>query len=231
MTQLILIRHGETDWNVVRRLQGHLDIGLNAIGHQQAAAVAAALSDEQIHAVYSSDMQRTQATAAAIAAARGIPVRLDPALRERCYGDLQGLTHTEITQRYPADFKAWMERDPDARYTSTQAALADPDLLAETLREFSARVVATITGLAAAAAEHTAPETAPTIVIVTHGGVLDCLHRHVTGSDLQSARNFTIANAGINRLHWNGSRFSIVHWGDVAHLAQPALDEIDTLVR
>lgn len=224
MTQLILIRHGETDWNVVRRLQGHLDIGLNDIGRQQAAAVAAALAGEQIHAVYSSDMQRTQATAAAIAAARGMPVRLDPALRERCYGDLQGLTHTEITQRYPADFKAWMARDPDARYTSTIAAQENPGLQAETLREFSARVVATITGLAAA-------EASRTIVIVTHGGVLDCLHRHVTGSDLESARDFTIANAGINRLHWNGNRFSIVQWGDVAHLAQPALDEIDTVAR
>jgi probable phosphoglycerate mutase len=217
MTELILIRHGETDWNVARRLQGHLDVALNAEGRRQAAAVAAALAAEQVHAIYASDMQRAQLTAQAIAAPRGMQVLTDAALRERCYGDLQGLTHTEISERYPQDYAAWRARDPDVRYASDRT-------VAETLREFSARAVGAVTALARRAAARPGPQT---IVIVTHGGVLDCLHRHIAADALQGTRDFDILNASINRLRWNGESLQIRHWGDAAHLAPAALDETD----
>jgi probable phosphoglycerate mutase len=217
MTELILIRHGETDWNVERRLQGHLDVALNAEGERQAAAVAAALAAEQVHAVYASDMQRAQLTAQAIAAPRGMQVLTDPALRERCYGDLQGLTHEEISVRYPQDYAAWHAREPDVRYASQQA-------VAETLREFSARAVGAVIALATQAAAGSDPKK---IVIVTHGGVLDCVHRHAASHGLQQPRNFDLLNASINRLSWDGRSLQIRQWGEAAHLAQPALDEIE----
>ena len=219
MTELILIRHGETDWNVARRLQGHLDVTLNAEGERQAAAVAAALADEHVHAIYASDMQRTQLTAQAIAAPRGMRVLSDSALRERCYGDLQGLTHSEISVRYPQDYHAWKARDPDVRYASQQT-------VAETLREFSARAVGAVIALAKQAAAQPGLQT---IVIVTHGGVLDCVHRHIhiAAGGFKQPRDFDILNASINRLRWDGESLQIRQWGDVAHLAQTALDETD----
>jgi len=214
VTEILLIRHGETDWNVEKRLQGHSDIALNAEGVRQAAALGRVLRDEPLDAIYSSDLQRARNTAQAIATARGMALQIDAGLRERCYGGFEGLLHDEIHQRYPDDFVAWKARELDVRY---------PDGVhrSETLREFAARAMSSVSRLASIAGHNK-------IAVVTHGGVLDTLHRQANSIGYEHPRNFAVLNASINRLKWDGEKFHIVHWADVSHLAQDALDEVDS---
>lgn len=213
MTDIILIRHGETDWNRVRRMQGHLDIDLNAQGRRQAQALAQALAGEPPAVIYASDLQRARDTAQAIAEQHQITVQIDPALRERCYGAFEGLMYDEISKAYPEAFAQWRAREPDARFPAGERQ-------AETLTEFSQRAVAAVTRLAQ---RHAGQK----IIIVTHGGVLDCLYRAAENIALTEMREVPMKNAAINRLRWTGLGLQLMHWSQVAHLDAAALDEID----
>lgn len=216
MTEILLIRHGETDWNAEKRLQGHLDIPLNAEGRRQAAAAGQALLNEQLDAIFSSDLLRARQTAQEVAAPRGMMVHVDPGLRERCYGAFEGMLYAEISQRYPEAFAAWRAHEVDARFP-------EGERVAETLREFADRAIGTITRIVNARQYRK-------IALVTHGGVLDCAYRVAQGISFSRERDFTIFNAGINRFVWNGTALQLVKWGDVAHLQTQALfarDEID----
>lgn len=213
MTDIVLIRHGETDWNADKRLQGHIDIPLNAKGRQQADALAQVLEDETFDAIYASDLQRAHDTALAVADRQGAGVQLDAALRERCYGGFEGLRHEDIAQRYPVDYAAWRAREPDARYPAGER-------VAETMREFYARTVGAVRRLAGSHGHRK-------IAIVSHGGVLECIYRWARQTGFAQARDFDVFNAGINRLRWDGERMQIVQWADVAHLAPGVLDEVD----
>lgn len=215
MTEIILIRHGETDWNAEKRLQGHLDIGLNAEGLRQARALGQALLNEPLDAIYASDLQRAKHTAQAIAEPRGMMVQIETDLRERCYGAFEGLRHAEISQRYPVEFAAWRAREMDVRYPNGQN-------VAETLREFSTRVLNAIKDIASRN-QHKNKK----IAIVTHGGVLECVYRDAKGIGYASPRDFDILNASINRLRWNGDCMQVMQWSDVTHLVTTALDEVD----
>lgn len=213
MTEILLIRHGETSWNAVKRLQGHLDIPLNVEGERQAAALGKALRDEPLDAVFSSDLLRARQTAQAIVASRGMEVQIDVGLRERCYGAFEGMRHAEIRECYPEAYRVWQARDLDARIPPGERA-------AETLREFSARVVDAITRIVSACSYRH-------IALVAHGGVLECAYRAAQGVGFAHSRDFDIFNASINRLAWDGSRLQVLQWGDVTHLEVLALDEID----
>jgi 2,3-bisphosphoglycerate-dependent phosphoglycerate mutase len=213
MTEILLIRHGETEWNAIKRLQGHLDIALNAEGERQAAALGHALMDETIDVIVSSDLQRAMQTAQAIAQPRGMPIKVDPGLRERCYGAFEGVMYSEIPALFPEAYAAWQARDVDARFP-------DGERKAETLREFHERAIATIIHLASLYPNRK-------IALVTHGGVLECAYRAAKGISLLSARDFDIFNASINRVVWNGATLDVAEWSNVAHLMQVSLDEID----
>ncbi len=216
MTEILLIRHGETAWNAKKRLQGHLDIPLNAEGEMQATALGCALMSEPLDAIIASDLQRARQTAQAIAAPRGMTVRIEPGLRERCYGAFEGMLYAEISQRYPEAYAAWQSRDMDARFPEGVH-------VAETLREFSQRAVSTITRIVSEGKYRR-------LALVSHGGVLECAYRAAQGVGFAQARDFDIFNASINRFVWNGEKLQLLQWGDVAHLdaeQAPALDEID----
>lgn len=213
MTEILLIRHGETEWNAVRRLQGHLDIALNAEGRRQAAALGQALLEEEIDVIVSSDLQRAMQTAQSLASPRGMEIELDSGLRERCYGAFEGVLYSEIAGRFPEAYARWQARDIDARFP-------DGERKGETLREFNDRAVATITRLAT---RHQNKK----IAMVTHGGVLECAYRAATGVGLSSPRDFDIFNASINRVVWDGTGLQVAEWSNVAHLTQTVLDEID----
>ena|SRR5579872_6136454 len=95
MATLLLVRHGETDWNAEGRLQGHTDRPLNEYGRRQAHALAERLADDDIEAIYASDLSRARETAEILGARLGLPVVLDPGLRERNWGNWEGLTGPE----------------------------------------------------------------------------------------------------------------------------------------
>jgi len=212
MTEIILIRHGETAWNVEQRVQGHQDIPLNATGQRQAKTLAHALSNEPLDAIVTSDLQRAIQTAQALAIPRGMEIQRDPGLRERSFGAFEGLRHTEISRQYPEAYQAWKARDLDARYPQGLNG-------AETLREFSTRVMDSMIHIAK-------KERYRKIAIVTHGGVLDCVYRIAQQINFFKARDFDILNASINRLLWDGNRFQVSQWSDTTHLARTVLDEI-----
>lgn len=213
MTELLLIRHGETAWNRVRRMQGHIDIALNDEGQRQARSLARALQGEPPVAIYASDLQRARATAQAVAELHQLPVHTDITLRERCYGAFEGMMYEDISRHYPEAFTLWQARDPHARFPAGERQ-------AETGQEFHQRSVDAVTRIAQTHLDQR-------IVIVTHGGVLDCLYRAAHDLPITSPRDFAILNAAINRLHWDGRRFRVLQWADAAHLEADGLDEID----
>jgi probable phosphoglycerate mutase len=206
-TRLCIVRHGETAWNAEHRVQGQVDTPLNALGLAQASAVAVALANERFDAAYSSDLERARRTAAPAASRLGIGLRLDPALRERHYGMFETLTYAEVRERYPADYARFAARDPDYDFRS-----------GEGLRAFFSRSIGCI---AALARRHPGQS----VLVFTHGGVLEMAYRHATGRGLSSERDFRIPNAAINRLEVAGSRWTVLDWANCAHL-DAALDDI-----
>jgi len=109
VTTLLLVRHGETDWNAERRWQGHADVPLNERGREQARALADSLARTEIDAIYSSDLSRARHTAEAVGARLDIPVVVDPALREIDVGPIEGLTAEESKA-----FDGWQGEPKDA---------------------------------------------------------------------------------------------------------------------
>lgn len=207
---MLLIRHGETDWNRARRVQGHVDVGLNATGRAQARQLGAALAArDPLAAIYTSDLARTLQTARAVAMATGAALTEEPALRERHFGKFQGMSFAEASQRFPDQAWHWRHRTPEW----------SPPGGGESLLAFQERIVAAINALAC---ENTGRQ----IAVVTHGGVLDVLYRTATGLNLQSPRTWQIGNAVINRVLWTPEGgLRLVGWDDAMHLAHGVLDE------
>ncbi|MFN0182204.1 MAG: histidine phosphatase family protein [Aquabacterium sp.] len=199
-TRLLLVRHGETDHNATHRLQGQLDIGLNALGLAQAAALPQALAHELIQAIYTSDLLRTVQTAEPLSRALGLPAYADVGLRERAFGEFEGLAFEEIANRWPDLTLRWRSREP---------GFGAPG--GETLAGFAQRSVQAVAELAQR-------HGGQTIAVVTHGGVLDSLYRAAAGVDLQAPRSWRLPNAAINRLLFSEGQFSLVGWCDDAHL-------------
>ena len=202
MIDLIAVRHGETDWNRIRRLQGHTDIALNATGIDQAARLAAALAAEPIEAIHSSDLSRAVATAEPVAVALGVPVTRHALLRERNYGVLEGKTFAEILDHYPDEAEALRLRR--ANWTIPRGESQDA---------FFRRAVDTVSAIAVGA-RRIATRARPTILIVTHGGVLDMLYRAARGIALDAERACAIPNAVINRLTYDDGQFAVRSWAE-----------------
>lgn len=206
-TRIIAIRHGETDWNVQSRLQGHSDIPLNATGLAQAATLAEALRHEGLSHVYSSDLGRAVQTAHALAGPLGLPLITDTGLRERGFGQMEGLSYRELDETRPEWATPWRARVPD---------FTPPD--GESLITLHARVAAVAQRLASA-------HPGGCIALVTHGGVLDSLYRAATGLALDAPRSWQLGNAAINRLLYTGRGFTLVGWNDRQHLDAPGAAE------
>lgn len=208
-TRIVAIRHGETDWNVEGRIQGHLDVPLNELGAWQAERLAQALVHEGIDIVYASDLRRALETAQAVVRAIDRPLVTDIGLRERDFGSFQGQTFREIELLFPEQAERWRRRDP---------GFAPGE--GESLDRFYARCLATATRLADA-------HPGQTIALVAHGGVMDCLYRAATHQTLQAPRSWMLGNASINRLLYTGEVFTLVGWGDTGHLDESPLDELE----
>ncbi|GAA6120602.1 histidine phosphatase family protein [Acidovorax sp. FG27] len=207
-TRIIAIRHGETAWNVDTRIQGHLDIPLNDTGLWQARRVGAALADEPVAAIYTSDLQRARVTAQAVADTTGAPLTLETGLRERGFGHFEGRTFGEIEAELPDEARRWRQREPDYAPAGGESLTTLRTRIAQTVHRLAAR--------------HTGEQ----MVLVAHGGVLDALYRLATGQDTQSPRTWHLGNAAINRLLWTPDGLTLVGWGDVGHLEAGARDEL-----
>ncbi len=207
-TRLCLVRHGETAWNAERRIQGQLDVPLSAVGHAQARATANWLAREDFSAIYSSDLARALHTAEASAHLLKLPIQRSIGLRERHYGVFQTLTYAEMQRRYPQEYARFLARD---------AEFAFPDG-GESLRRFAERVNQCIDAIVAAHPDGQ-------VLVVTHGGVLDILHRRASGQPLSAPRDFEIPNAALNWLEVDQGKWTLLSWAERSHLAE-ALDEL-----
>lgn len=164
MTTILLARHGETDWNRERRVQGHSDTPLNETGREQARTLAGALARVPLDAVYASDLARARETAEIVAATHGLDVRTDVELRERNFGSWEGLTDVEIHERYGDD---WTQHD------------------GESDAEVRNRVLAAVERIAAA---HPGEE----VLVVSHGGALNSLWHHASGMRIERWANCAV---------------------------------------
>ncbi len=171
MTTILLARHGETDWNREGRLQGHLDPPLNDRGRAQARELACDVAAEAIEAVYTSDLRRAAETAAIVAAAFGLPVTVDQRLREIDLGSWAGLTRADIEERFPG------------------ATAHD----GETRDEHRERVLASVREIAG---RHPQGR----VLVVTHGGSIRSLERHVTGGSVRVLANCEILRLPLHQL-------------------------------
>lgn len=201
-TRIVVVRHGETDWNAAGRIQGHTDIGLNERGRWQSDRLAEALAGEAFDAVYASDMARTLQTAQPLTTRLGLAPRTDPGLRERGFGRFEGLSFDQIERTWPDDAARWRAREPDFAPGG-----------GESLNAFYARCVGAVERLGER-------HRGGSIAIVTHGGVLDCLYRAATRLELQAPRSWVLGNAAVNRLLHTEQGFMLVGWNDDAHLNQ-----------
>lgn len=160
--QLVLWRHGESEWNRERRCQGQTDVPLSPRGTAQARAAARPLADA-LHPtlIVSSDLRRAYDTARPLAGITGLPIAVDKRLREVAKGRWEGLTHAEVAQRYPAEVQAWQRGEDIARGGGEAAAEA-------TARAVTA-VLAAVDGQPPGAV----------VVACTHGGLIRLLIGHL----------------------------------------------------
>jgi 2,3-bisphosphoglycerate-dependent phosphoglycerate mutase len=188
--RVLLVRHGETPWNADGRMQGALDVELNDTGRAQAAAVAAWLARHhggdggRVAAVVSSDLKRASATADAIGGALGLPVTLDPRLRETNLGVWQGHTWEQVVATFRDQVHAW----------KSDASYAMPD--GESVRQRFARVTAALHEAALAAPPGGA------VVVVAHGGVVDDAGRLVGGVPFTEATRLRKPNTCVCTLQF-----------------------------
>lgn len=182
MTEIILARHGETDWNRETRFQGHADPPLNDLGRQQAAELAEALAGEELAAVYSSPLRRALETAQVIAAEHGLDAVPVEALREVDVGSWQGLTRDEIEQRFPEQFHRWLDYGQGWED-------------GETYEEMGKRAIAALKELAAS-------NDGNRIVAMTHGGPIRAALARAAGISHTEARRHgpMIGNCFVARL-------------------------------
>jgi probable phosphoglycerate mutase len=149
--RLILWRHGRTTFNATGRVQGQLDVELDEVGLAQAAESAVRVAQRQPTHIVSSDLQRASQTAAALAELTGLPVRLDPRLRERHFGPWQGLSGAELRERYPEEYGRWSTEE-----------ITNPEI--ETIDDMAKRVAAGLRDALEQASEDAV------VVVATHGG-------------------------------------------------------------
>jgi 2,3-bisphosphoglycerate-dependent phosphoglycerate mutase len=199
-TRIILVRHGETDWNAIGRIQGQSDTPLNAIGKIQAQRVAHRLAREAVQALYSSDLARAFETATIIGERLGLTVAKSPRLRERQYGAWEGLTSAEIQARYPTQYDEWRARSTD---------FAPP--AGETRSQLLTRA---LTALQTIARQHAGE----LVVVVTHGGFCYVLINHILGSVDGDRREFTFGNASLHTLELAHDNWAVISVNETAHL-------------
>ena len=198
--ELIAVRHGETDFNAERRMQGHLDVPLSETGRVQAQAAAARLADESIDKIYSSDLQRALETARIIHDGREIELVTDLRLREFHMGTFQGMTLSEAREKHGDAWERFFIHDADFALPGGQSRNQKQVEIASFMEE----VVRSQAG--------------GRMLVVTHGGILIAMLRHVLGIPASHYFRVSIENTGIQRFRYKNATWQLVSWGEVDHL-------------
>jgi probable phosphoglycerate mutase len=207
--QVIIVRHGQTQWNIRKIRQGHLDSELTDKGVAQVRALGQRLARESFTALYSSDLGRALHTARMIAAVTGHEIVTDERLRERHLGVFQGLSGDEIKDKHPEEYR--MHRTLGPEYVIPGG---------ESVRQQVARNVDCLDEIAL---KHPGEK----VVVVTHGGVVSGLFRHALDIPLDAPRRFEFVNAGLNVFAYEDGHWILRTWGDVSHLDPGAATEGD----
>jgi probable phosphoglycerate mutase len=183
VTTLLLARHGETDWNRDGRWQGQADPPLNETGRAQAHELAAALRDDGIAAVYASDLRRARETAEIVAGVLGLPVDLDPRLREVDIGAWSGYTTAEVEQQFPDSSRRWRASDPAHAFEGGETYAAMGERVVEAVHEI--------------VRQHDGER----VLIVGHGGPIRSLLAHCAGISYEEQRRLRthLDNCGVSR--------------------------------
>ncbi len=200
MVTVILVRHGETEWNRREIFRGRADVELNRRGREQAKALGAALKGYDLGAVYSSPLSRAVETAEAIAKPHGVPVEIDKGFVDFDYGAWQGLPHDEVRRRYPRVYQDWIERPHTVRIER-----------GESLRMVRRRAMRALMRIVDRHQDET-------VVIVAHrvvNKVLLCAVLELDNSHFWRIRQDTCA---LNSLEWSDGRFVIRLLNDTCHL-------------
>jgi probable phosphoglycerate mutase len=199
-TTLILVRHGETEWNLAGRIQGRLDSQLTPLGVEQGKRAAERLARLPIAAVYASDTGRARHTGELLATPHGLAVRVNEDLRERCYGDFEGLTLEELRQR---------DADAVARWLADRQRLAPPG--GETQPDLSRRVMAALHSIAA---DHSGDA----VAVAAHGGPIKSALFAILAIPIDSWDHTWVTNGSITILRAVGAQLKLAAYNDTCHL-------------
>ena len=181
------MRHGATDWNLQHRCQGASDRDLSEVGLRQAEAIALSLRGENLSAIYASDLKRARHTAEVIGQPHGLPVLIEEKIRELDHGKLEGLTFNEIKANYGEFLTRWR---------SEPAELQVPG--GERLIDVAERAWAGLNQIVERHAD------ADNIVVVSHNFPIVGIVCRITGTHLNSYRNFHLDPCGVSRVRCNG---------------------------
>lgn len=187
MTRLLLIRHGETDWNVEGRYQGQSDVPLNAPGREQARRLASDLRSTSLDAIYSSDLARARETAQILANATGAPLLLDPRLREVDQGEWEGRLFSDIRLRHP-DLLQRRRQDP--------LHVAPPG--GETVLQLQTRLMAAVRAIVEAHAQGN-------VALVSHGLSLAVIKVSLNGTPIEQVWDLVPGNAEAEWMEMEGA--------------------------
>jgi len=189
VTILLLARHGETDWNRDNRFQGRADPPLNDTGRTQARGLAARPALDEVAAVYSGPLRRAWETAEIVAAHLDLPVQLDPELVEIDVGEWQGLTRSEVDERFPEAFRRWLDHGPGWER-------------GETYEEMARRTVHVLERIAG---RHLGQN----VLVVMHSGPIRAAHAHAEGIPFDQARRLgpPLHNCGLFAADFEGRSF------------------------
>lgn len=198
---LILVRHGETDWNRTGRCQGVADIELNNNGRKQVRELAESLKNLDIAAVYSSDLRRALETARVIARHHSISVSIDEDLREMNQGELEGLMFSEIRERYVHVLKEWRESPETLILPSGESLLEVQRRAWKAFEKVHRR------------------HAGETVVAVSHNLTITTLLCKITGVGLKGFRNFNLQAASKNIIVSRNGNIEVDVLNDVSHLS------------
>ncbi|WP_237386833.1 2,3-diphosphoglycerate-dependent phosphoglycerate mutase GpmB [Xenorhabdus sp. Sc-CR9] len=213
MLQVYLVRHGETEWNVARRIQGQSDSPLTEIGRSQAHLVAQRIKSENITHIITSDLGRTRQTAEIIAEACGCEVILEPRLRELHMGVLENRELYSLTSEEESWRKSLVDGTPNGRIPE-----------GESMSELAIRMRAALENCLNL-------PTGSRPLLVSHGMALVSLLCSVLGLPANSERRLRLRNCSISRVDYQNSPWLAPGWiietaGDITHLDLPALDKL-----